>query len=123
MFGFDFGKKNDASAPSASAAGGGSAGGEDPYKKRLLSLQEKNKIKVEIDDSALNACDANEPLVGAIDQGTSSSRFVLFTRKGQIAASAQIETSQTFPSGVDKVRKIDIDYFCVFVVCRGRWYI
>lgn len=37
-------------------------------------------------------------LVGAIDQGTSSTRFVLFTRDGDIAAYAQTEHKQYFPS-------------------------
>lgn len=94
MFGFEFGKKDDASAVSA---------GGDPHKRRVLGVQEKHAIKVEIDDEALKASPASDPLVAAIDQGTSSSRFVLFTRNGQIAASAQIETSQGFPAGVDKV--------------------
>ena len=43
-------------------------------------------------------------LVG-IDHGTSSSRFVLFTKQGQIAASAQMETTQYFPSGEEKVNQ------------------
>jgi len=37
-------------------------------------------------------------LIGAIDQGTSSSRFLLFTKEGKIAAWAQKETTQLFPS-------------------------
>lgn len=60
-------------------------------------------ITVNVDEAALQD-DNGGPLVGAIDQGTSSSRFVLFTRKGQIAASAQMEHSQIFPAGEDKVR-------------------
>lgn len=36
-------------------------------------------------------------LVGSIDQGTSSTRFLIFTRLGQIAASAQMEHTQIFP--------------------------
>eukprot|EP00934_Nitzschia_sp_Nitz4_P008309 Nitzschia sp. Nitz4//scaffold22_size323478//90513//92450//NITZ4_000515-RA/size323478-augustus-gene-0.229-mRNA-1//-1//CDS//3329542959//8299//frame0 len=42
-------------------------------------------------------------LVGAIDQGTSSTRFVVFTPKGDIAAWAQMEHTQIFPQGEDKV--------------------
>jgi glycerol kinase len=42
-------------------------------------------------------------LVGAIDQGTSSTRFLVFTRSGQIGASAQMEHKQIFPDGEDKV--------------------
>ena len=36
-------------------------------------------------------------LIGSIDQGTSSTRFLVFTRLGQIAASAQMEHTQIFP--------------------------
>jgi hypothetical protein len=43
-------------------------------------------------------------LVGSIDQGTSSTRFLVFTTKGRIGASAQVEHSQIFPPGEDKVR-------------------
>jgi hypothetical protein len=60
-------------------------------------------ITVSVDEAALQD-DNGGPLVGAIDQGTSSSRFVVFTRKGQIAASAQMEHNQIFPAGEDKVR-------------------
>jgi chromatin remodeling complex protein RSC6 len=42
-------------------------------------------------------------LVGSIDQGTSSSRFLLFTKHGRIVASAQKEHTQIFPVGEDKV--------------------
>ncbi len=38
-----------------------------------------------------------QPFVGAIDQGTSSTRFLLFTKQGLIAASAQVEHTQIFP--------------------------
>lgn len=38
-------------------------------------------------------------LIGSIDQGTSSTRFLVITRLGQIAASAQIEHTQIFPDG------------------------
>ena len=37
------------------------------------------------------------PLVGAIDQGTSSTRFVLFNVQGKIVASAQMEHPQLYP--------------------------
>jgi glycerol kinase len=37
-------------------------------------------------------------LIGSIDQGTSSSRFIVFTDKAQILASAQIEHTQYYPS-------------------------
>ncbi|KAL7569695.1 hypothetical protein ACA910_007466 [Epithemia clementina (nom. ined.)] len=36
-------------------------------------------------------------LIGAIDQGTSSTRFLVLTHKGRIAASAQVEHKQIYP--------------------------
>eukprot|EP00536_Pseudo-nitzschia_multiseries_P013745 jgi/Psemu1/68835/estExt_Genemark1.C_6080007 len=45
-----------------------------------------------------NGTNSHKELVGAIDQGTSSSRFLLFTKEGKIAAWAQKETTQIFPS-------------------------
>ncbi|CAB9509211.1 Glycerol kinase [Seminavis robusta] len=41
-------------------------------------------------------------LIGSIDNGTSSTRFLLFTPQGKIGASAQVEYTQYFPSGEDK---------------------
>ena len=38
-------------------------------------------------------------LVGAIDQGTSSTRFMVFTRTGRVAAVAQVEHTQHYPNG------------------------
>lgn len=46
---------------------------------------------------------SKECLIGSIDQGTSSTRFLAITDKGMIAASAQIEHKQIFPSGEDEV--------------------
>ncbi len=62
-------------------------------------------INVNVDETILaEAANLGRPqLVGAIDQGTSSTRFLLFTPHGRIAASAQMEHKQIFPSGVDKV--------------------
>lgn len=63
-------------------------------------------ITVEVDDSALTAkkmSSQTNTLVGAIDQGTSSTRFLFFTPKGEIAAWAQMEHTQIFPEGEDKV--------------------
>jgi hypothetical protein len=48
-------------------------------------------------------------LVGSIDQGTSSTRFLLFTAAGHIAASAQMEHTQIFPSA--EVRTFVSDEF------------
>ncbi|KAL3931759.1 MAG: hypothetical protein SGARI_004129 [Bacillariaceae sp.] len=52
---------------------------------------------VKVIDSVLNKSRDNV-LIGAIDQGTSSTRFLLFTSKGEIAAYAQMEHTQIFPS-------------------------
>lgn len=45
-----------------------------------------------------NGNKSHKELVGAIDQGTSSSRFLLFTKEGKVAAWAQKETTQIFPT-------------------------
>lgn len=37
------------------------------------------------------------PFVGSIDQGTSSTRFILFDNKGKIALSHQVEFEQKYP--------------------------
>lgn len=44
-------------------------------------------------DGAKRIC----PLIGSIDQGTSSTRFLLFNPMGRIVASAQMEHTQIFP--------------------------
>mmetsp|Transcript_28502 Transcript_28502/g.32670 ORF Transcript_28502/g.32670 Transcript_28502/m.32670 type:complete len:586 (+) Transcript_28502:184-1941(+) len=46
-------------------------------------------------ESATESCCS--PLIGSIDQGTSSTRFLVFTNLGQIAASSQMEHTQIFP--------------------------
>mmetsp|Transcript_27913 Transcript_27913/g.65263 ORF Transcript_27913/g.65263 Transcript_27913/m.65263 type:complete len:643 (-) Transcript_27913:67-1995(-) len=38
----------------------------------------------------------NPPLIGSIDQGTSSTRFVVYTKQGRIAAAAQVEHTQIY---------------------------
>ena len=50
---------------------------------------------MKVDQALLSKPDTK--LVGSIDQGTSSSRFLVFTDKGEIAASAQVELPQIFP--------------------------
>jgi hypothetical protein len=45
-------------------------------------------------------------LVGSIDQGTSSTRFLLFSKSGQIVISAQREHRQIYPSGPDQVGSV-----------------
>jgi glycerol kinase len=67
----------------------------------LAKLNQNNQIKVVVNHEVLR--DARECLIGAIDQGTSSSRFLVFAKSGQLAASAQMEHTQIFPEGEDKV--------------------
>ena len=64
-------------------------------------------ITVKVDDNALSSSNGGSSLVlvGAIDQGTSSTRFLVFTPQGEIAAWAQMEHTQVFPEGEDKVNK------------------
>jgi len=65
-------------------------------------------ITVEVDESAFTASKASETdnkLVGSIDQGTSSTRFMTFTPGGKVAAWAQMEHRQIFPEGEDKVSR------------------
>jgi len=66
--------------------------------------QENDNIKLVVDKGLVKeAIDRNVDLVGAIDQGTSSTRFVVFSFFGQILASAQMEHTQYFPPGEEKV--------------------
>jgi len=56
---------------------------------------------VKVDSTILlqaNPGSAQKELIGSIDQGTSSTRFLLFTKDGRVAAWAQKETTQIFPS-------------------------
>lgn len=62
-------------------------------------MKPKFECKTSIDSKALTAAGPNSKLIGSIDQGTSSTRFLLFTQKGEIAALAQMEHTQIFPSG------------------------
>lgn len=69
---------------------------------------EVQPIMVEVDDAVLAAnkkvSSGLNQLVGSIDQGTSSTRFLVFTTGGKIAAWAQMEHKQLFLEGEDKVR-------------------
>ena len=56
-----------------------------------------DQLRLEIQNDVLKS--SAKELVGAIDQGTSSTRFLVFTKDGRIGASAQIEHKQIFPSG------------------------
>jgi len=57
------------------------------------------ECKVSIDQSILDSVlSASSPsLIGSIDQGTSSSRFLLVTSSGRILSTAQVEFEQCFP--------------------------
>jgi hypothetical protein len=71
---------------------------------KQASFVDNPNIQVQVFDQALKEGLTVSPnLVGAIDQGTSSTRFLLFTVQGQVAASAQMEHKQIFPDGQDKV--------------------
>lgn len=52
-----------------------------------------------VNESVLRGLRPNSILIGSIDQGTSSTRFLIFTQNGQIAAMAQMEHTQIFPPG------------------------
>ena len=60
-------------------------------------MNEFQECKVSIYKAALENSGEDREFVAAIDQGTSSSRFLLFTRRGEIAASSQVEFTQIFP--------------------------
>lgn len=45
-----------------------------------------------------NPGSSTKELIGSIDQGTSSTRFLLFTKEGKVAAWAQKEMTQIFPT-------------------------
>lgn len=76
---------------------------------------------VEIVESVLFKSPKTNTLVGAIDQGTSSSRFLVVTPKGEIAAWAQMEHQQIYPSGEDKVGFFVVVFgTCMFCVLLRR---
>ena len=43
-------------------------------------------------------------VVGAVDQGTSSTRYIVFNTMGEVVASAQMEHTQIYPVGEERVR-------------------
>jgi glycerol kinase len=43
------------------------------------------------------ASDSSDVFVGSIDQGTTSTRFLIFDKQGQIVASRQEEFKQIYP--------------------------
>ena len=72
-----------------------------PSEKKKMPDNSRATTKVNV--SAVNK--TNNEFVGAIDQGTSSTRFLVFTKKGEIAAWSQMEHKQYFPEGEDKVSR------------------
>ena len=60
-------------------------------------------VKTFVNENALaEALEKSPELIGSIDNGTSSTRFLVFTPLGKIAASAQVEYPQIFPAGEAK---------------------
>jgi glycerol kinase len=62
-----------------------------------MSAKSKFECKTSVTADALIEAGPSSPLIGSIDQGTSSTRFLVFTNLGQIAASSQMEHTQIFP--------------------------
>jgi glycerol kinase len=90
--------------------GTANVGNQDIY-NLLLGLQKSQKqletrlidLEKQTTSLALNQNNASEPvdtsvLVGAIDQGTTSTRFLIFTRRGEPIASHQVEFQQIHPN-------------------------
>ena len=67
----------------------------------FANFNKEGKIKTFLDPKLLQ--DGKTCLLGAIDQGTSSTRFLIFSKDGRVVASAQMEHAQIFPDGEDKV--------------------
>jgi glycerol kinase len=83
--------------------------GADPKLLKLIESLQKNQIQLEsrleelerkkLSESVSdNADDDVSELIGAIDQGTTSSRFLIFNRAGEPIASHQIEFKQIYPN-------------------------
>jgi hypothetical protein len=81
------------------------------YCDNVLSSIMAQGITVEVDNSAFKAKKSSaevNTLVGSIDQGTSSTRFLVFTPEGEVAAWAQMEHKQIFPEGEEKVSRFPL---------------
>mmetsp|Transcript_14963 Transcript_14963/g.23161 ORF Transcript_14963/g.23161 Transcript_14963/m.23161 type:complete len:603 (-) Transcript_14963:111-1919(-) len=66
----------------------------------MATSSDKYECKVRIDDFILSSILADpeaSSLIGSIDNGTSSSRFLLITSAGKILSTAQVEYEQCFP--------------------------
>lgn len=69
------------------------------WQRQFSSKQEETptfECKTSINIDAIISAGEKPDLVGSIDQGTSSTRFLVFTSLGQIAASAQMEHTQIY---------------------------
>jgi glycerol kinase len=64
----------------------------------LANFSINKNINVVVDQNVLKSTADKTCLVGSIDQGTSSTRFLVFTKEGRVAASAQMEHTQIFPT-------------------------
>jgi len=56
-----------------------------------------HKLTTETNDHLIQSLGPSASFIGSIDQGTSSTRFLLFTTTGEVAALAQTEHTQFFP--------------------------
>ena len=63
------------------------------------SFECKVSVNESVLQSVLSRCDGDRPLslVGSVDQGTSSSRFLLVDSDGSLLSTAQVEFNQIFP--------------------------
>eukprot|EP00540_Astrosyne_radiata_P006855 CAMPEP_0116853052 /NCGR_PEP_ID=MMETSP0418-20121206/17671_1 /TAXON_ID=1158023 /ORGANISM="Astrosyne radiata, Strain 13vi08-1A" /LENGTH=777 /DNA_ID=CAMNT_0004485357 /DNA_START=1 /DNA_END=2334 /DNA_ORIENTATION=+ len=61
----------------------------------LLSSFTGPPVQVDVNQDAFKTQD--KELVGAIDQGTSSTKFMVFTKQGKVAIKAQMEHKQIYP--------------------------
>jgi len=51
-----------------------------------------------VGDQKVNMADKEEVFVGSIDQGTTSSRFLIFDKAGEPVAEHQLEFTQIYPN-------------------------
>jgi glycerol kinase len=75
-------------------------------------------MNVVIDKEVLQSA-RHEKLVASIDQGTSSTRFMVFTQEARILASAQVEHTQYYPQGPNKVGWHEHDGLEIWFRCRS----
>jgi glycerol kinase len=85
---------------SQSPRGGGAIEAVDTVRVEKEPLRKATKKHL---DSDRTKTSSPLPLIGSIDQGTSSTRFILFSTLGTIVAWSQVEHKQIFPSDGDAV--------------------